>query len=139
MTVQRSMISPNFTYIEQPENVEAAEETKQGEEKEIKEEVCEAERELRSLPALKNQAQRLAMKLDLNKRKQPLMLREIDKRRQALEQRKEESEAHEQLNRRSPPKYRRDPISVGGYAVKPIHKKDEIARDAKMIDKIFYM
>ena len=36
MTEKRRMISPNFTYFKQPETVEAAEETKQGEEKEIK-------------------------------------------------------------------------------------------------------
>ena len=101
--------------------------------------MSQVELELRSLPALKNQAQRLAMKLDLSKSKQTAMLQDLHKRAELTEQRAMERRLWELQNKRGTPKYRRDPICINGYMVGPKKGSVDQKRERAMKDQIFYM
>lgn len=79
------------------------------------------------------------MKLDLSKTKQMAMLNKIHKRAEITESMARENQEKELQSKRGTPKYRQDPICVGGYIVKPKRTSIDLKRERVMKDQIFYM
>ena len=80
------------------------------------------------------------MKLDLNKSKHVSMLNNIRQRAEITERLAKESKLKELQNKnRNRQRYRRDPICINGYMVRPKKGSVDSKNDLMMKDQIFYM